>query len=139
MAKSEYIWVRNTKPASVGMHSGKTLVRFEPGVHKYSRKLLAGINMTRAANKAYWEGEDPVLSEVDSPTNPKAEVPEDVKAADMIALIKTMADLDALEKITKEDARKTVVAAAEKRIAELLDPPQVPDAGTGSGDGNPED
>lgn len=132
--------VRNNKSSVVSLPcGGKRLLAFKPGTHEYDDDLLDKIETQRASVRAYLtpgpNGKAPVIQPMSDPrARPDpVEMPEG-RASDVVAMCKTSSDHALLEKLAAEDQRKTVVAAAQQRLAELEEMatgPGSPDGGLG--------
>jgi hypothetical protein len=137
--------IRNRKPSRVGLATTDGgIFHFEPGTHEYSAADIQSIDTTRKDVCAYLEGADPVIAVVDEsgevippdaelpdpPDDPlprePAETPEGGEepapkksAAELVAEIKESNDPAWLRSLLQTDERKTVITAADKRLAEL--------------------
>lgn len=112
--------VRNNKSSSVGLPAGDLIIQFAPGAHEYPTALIESLDMSRAAVRAYFEGDSPVLEK--DPDDVARIVPNEPpkrSAKTMVHLISESVDLGMLRKISEEDERKTVVKAATERLDEL--------------------
>jgi hypothetical protein len=117
--------IRNNKTARVGLptESGKTLY-FEPGTHEYSDEDLDGVLDQRASVRAYFESQDgrpAVLEEMGGGAGAVADPPPLAKKSvkELKAEIAESDDPDFLRSILEGDDRTTVIAAADKKLAEL--------------------
>lgn len=122
--------IRNNKPSRVGLATtdGK-VVYFDPGTHEIAADVIESIDTSRKDVSAYLDGAKPVIEVVDESGEavpPAAELPEEPtpepekqSAADLVAKVKESDDPAWLRSLLETDDRKSVIKAADKRLAEL--------------------
>lgn len=124
------VLVRNNKPSTVGLpHKDGRTIQFASGTHDYEESDL-DLNTSSKAVRAYLDGDEPVIEMVGDGGEPDPTPTAKVNASDLKQQIADSDDMDFLKGILHSDDRTTVIAAADKRLAELHAGAANPDTGS---------